>query len=161
MKKKMLVLIILILILVSVTIIIIINKGKLNNSYIETEVNYFSFLSYSYNQKNKIISTFEDCKSFIESNSSSLNKANLDRFDKYDKKFFETKSLAIVNLVSSNSASSKKIEEIIINGDTLDIKVSQDSETGGTGGIGLTVMSSTVFVFEVNKNVEKINLMEE
>lgn len=76
------------------------------------------------------------------------------KLGEYDEKYFETKSLALCYIVSSNSAQSVIIEEPEINGDTIIVKYKENS---GENQIGLCVMGGELLVVEVDKSITKIS----
>ena len=156
--KKILVITIVVTIILAIGIILVTKSTKQSDSdsnsdsYSYSDIEYRVISRYS-DEENIVISDIKEYEEFIEN--SNLQEIHL---DKYDKQFFEGKSLAIA-FVDTNSGSNRIIiGDIKVIGNKLNIEYYiqyPESE------IGTMDMAGEIIIVEIDKNVNEINLKRE
>jgi len=96
----------------------------------------------------KIIANKQELEDFCDE-----LESDLDIKDKYDEKFFENKSLAIMSVELGNSAESITIKKVSKDGNNVKIVYEIDSPKDK---VGLTVMMKDFIVVEVDKDIKGI-----
>ena len=149
MKYKLLKITIIIIAILLLIISLIFTKPKLMGYLIV----YDGYTNYN----NKIISTYDEYKSFLDylNGMNHHFRKNTIFLKRYNKFYFEKKSLAVVNVSLSSGMHSVKGVNKEINGDTLICNVLIDY---GNYSVVTADMSGALILVEANKDTSKIEV---
>lgn len=146
MSKKILLVIILLVVLVGAIILII---PKNNIKYIVIKDGYSDYES-------KIISNYQEYIEFVNYiNLQNKNYGKVYNFnsEKYDEKYFDNKSLAIINIIIGNSSNSLKNIDISVIDNILVCKANIESGNGITDNI-----NGKLILVEIDKSVTEFKI---
>lgn len=150
MNKKVLVIIVALVVIVIAIIIEVLLKAKNESSNdVDYEIIKDGYSSY----ESKIISNYQEYMEFVDY--IDLPK-NMNDFysNKYNKKYFNNKSLAIINIVTGSSMNRLNNIYISITGNLLVCKVDIDHATG----IATADITGKVLLIEIDKSVTKFKI---
>ena len=150
MNKKVLVIIVALVVIVIAIIIEVFFKAKNESSNdVDYEIIKDGYSSY----ESKIISNYQEYMEFVDY--IDLPK-NMNDFysNKYNKKYFNNKSLAIINIVTGSSMNRLNNIDISITGNLLVCKVDIDHSTG----IATADITGKVLLIEIDKSVTKFKI---
>ena len=136
--------------LLVITIVAIWFIPQKNIDYVIIENGYSSYDS-------KIISNYQEYLEFIDyidSQYKSYGKNNKFDFNKYNKEYFDNKSLAIINIVTGSSMNKLKNIDISVIGNLLIC----DVDIKYANGIVSTDINGKLLLVEINKSVTKLKI---
>lgn len=136
--------------LLVITIVAIWFIPQKNIDYVIIENGYSSYDS-------KIISNYQEYLEFIDyidSQDKAYGENNKFDFNKYNKEYFDNKSLAIINIVTGSSMNKLKNIDISVIGNLLIC----DVDIKYANGIVSTDINGKLLLVEINKSVTKLKI---
>lgn len=147
MNKNLKIILIVIALVVLFGVIIIWSIPKKNVDYVVIKDGYSSY-------KSKIISTYAEYMEFvnyIDSQNKSYGKVYNFNSNKYNEKYFNNKSLAIINIITGSGMNELNNIDISVVGNLLICKVDINYASGI--GIGTTDIRGKLLLIEIDKSV--------